>query len=99
MEPLWFFLALGLAGASIGAKGLLGLTFALLAFLVGGFVMLVGVTLARNNLTIQHLLRVLSRQSWSWFRGPFANSERLKRNEADAQDRKIMWDSASLTGS
>ena len=98
MEPFWFVLAVALAATSLGTKGFLALIFALIAFIVGGLILLFGVSFARNSKSILSLIKGWSRQSWNWFRGPYMSSEKLKRNEADIQDLRLMWESASLTG-
>ena len=98
MEPFWFVLAVALAATSLGTKGFLALIFALIAFIVGGLILLFGVSFARSSKSILSLIKGWSRQSWNWFRGPYMSSEKLKRNEADIQDLRLMWESASLTG-
>ena len=98
MEPFWFVLAVALAASSLGPKGFFALIFALLAFIIGGLLVLFGVCFARSNYSFLNLIKNWSKQSWNWFRGPYMSSEKLKRNEADVQDLGIMWDSASLTG-
>lgn len=99
MEPFWLVLALALAGASMGAKGLISLIIALIIFLLGALLIILGVSFARHNSTAQHFIRNVARQSWSWFRSPFVSNEKLKRNESHAQERRMIWESASLTGS
>ena len=98
MEPFWFVLALALAASSLGTKGFLALIFALFAFIIGGLIVLFGVSFAKSNSTILSLIKGWSRQSWSWFRGPYVSSEKVKRNEADVHNLRLMWDSQSLTG-
>ncbi len=98
MEPFWFILAVALAATSMGAKGLLGLIFALIALVIGALMMMIGVGFSRNNHPGQLFVRNMARQSWTWFRSPYVSNERLKRNEADAQAKRLTWDSASLTG-
>ena len=66
MEPFWFVLAVALAASSLGPKGFFALIFALLAFIIGGLLVLFGVCFARNNYSIlkQHLTQTPIYKSW-----------------------------------
>ena len=99
MEPHWIALALALLAGSLGFKGLMGLILAVMAFILGALVMILGLSFSRQNQFLTDFLVGKTRQSWSWFKGPKISNEKVMKNEMDANDKTLMWESTSLTGS
>ena len=98
MEPFWLVLAVALAAGSLGIKGLFSLVFAMIIFLIGSLIMVLGVSFAKSNISIFNNVKGLSRQAWSFFRGAFVVSDKLKKNESDVQELRLRWEAAPLTG-
>ena len=99
MEPFWFILALGLTTASLGLKGLINLIFAFIAFILGALVIILGVSFSRTIFNKVSSIAEYSRQTWSWFRGPLVSTESVKKSLQEILEKRMYWESTSLTGS
>ena len=99
MEPFWFILALGLTTASLGLKGLINLIFAFIAFILGSLVIILGVSFSRTIFNKVSSIAEFSRQNWSWYRGPMVSTESVKKSLQEIIEKRMYWESTSLTGS
>ena len=99
MEPFWFILAFILAAASLGINGLINLSFAFIAFTLGSLTIILGVCFSRSIFNQVASICEFSKQTWSWFRGPIVPKDVIRKNIHDANELRMFWESASLTGS
>ena len=98
MEPHWIALALALLAASLGLKGLISLGLAIIAFILGALAIVLGICFSRQNRNLTEFLYGNSRQAWQWFKGPMVSNEKVLKNDMDANDKILTWESTSLTG-
>ena len=92
MDQFWFILAIVLATTSLGFQGIVNLTFATIAFILGSFTILLGICFSKPVYNQVANICEFSKQTWLWFQGPLVSTDCIKKNISEVTEIRRFWE-------